>query len=162
MVPRPRGVPLGVSRRQPLGLLQVEASVALAHNLQAGHPPLVQVWCSRKRPRQRKGTPIALFDRLAVHTTDFAGLGSARRIWCSFATCCGRLWWRCVWRNWGRGRPKSNRFMSRSSQAGQRIADCEKQATESLRRESLRDQYLQMAKDARGGRAGRRFRRSAG
>jgi hypothetical protein len=57
-VPRPRGVPLGVSRRQPLGLLQAEVSVALAHNLQAGHPPSAQVWCSRKRLRQRKGARL--------------------------------------------------------------------------------------------------------
>ena len=57
-MPRPRGVPLGVSRRQPLGLLQAEVSVALAHNLQAGHPPSAQVWCSRKRLRQRKGARL--------------------------------------------------------------------------------------------------------
>ena len=46
MVPRPRGVPLGVSRRQPLGLLQAEVSVALAHNLQAGPQRLLQVEAS--------------------------------------------------------------------------------------------------------------------
>ena len=49
---------MGVSRRQPLGLLQAEVSVALAHNLQAGHPPSAQVWCSRKRLRQRKGARL--------------------------------------------------------------------------------------------------------